>query len=93
MTCGFWCLAMIWTDRRFLPQAYQMGMGLVVLNVIGGLFMAIMGLVAWWEFGADQIGGLGGSLLAYLFLVLMVIVCMAVMWIINSRYRKKGLIP
>ena len=25
MTCGFWCHSMIWTDRRFLPKAYQVG--------------------------------------------------------------------
>ncbi len=92
MTCGLWCLAMIWTDRKFLPKAYQMGTGLVVLNVIGGLFMAIMGLVAWWEFGVGKMGGFSGGLLAYLFLVAMVGVCMIVMTIINSRYRRKGLI-
>ena len=92
MTCGFWCLAMIWTDRKFLPKAYQMGTGLVVLNVIGGLFMAIMGLIAWWEFGVGKMGGLRGGFLAYLFLVAMVAACMIVMAIINSGYRKKGLI-
>ena len=92
MTCGLWCLAMIWTDRKFLPKAYQMGMGLVVLNVIGGLFMAIMGLIAWWEFGVGKMGGARGGFLAYLFLAAMVVVCMIVMAIINSRYRRKGLI-
>ncbi len=90
MTCGLWCLAMIWTDRKFLPKAYQMGPALVVLNVIGGLAMTIMGLKAWWDWGA---GKFGSGWLAYLYLVLMVIFCMVVMVIINSGYRKKGLIP
>ncbi len=34
---GPWCFAMIWTDRKYLPKPFQMGAGLVVLNVICGL--------------------------------------------------------
>jgi Mn2+/Fe2+ NRAMP family transporter len=45
-TCGLWCFAMIWTDRRFLPRAFQMGRGLVTLLVISGTFLTALGAKA-----------------------------------------------
>ena len=89
MTCGLWCLAMIWTDRKFLPKPYQMGTALVVLNLIAGLSMLFLGLKSWWDWGVSK---LDSGLVAYIFLILLVVVCMAIMAIINSRYRKQGLI-
>jgi hypothetical protein len=88
MTCGLWCLAMIWTDRKFLPKAYQMNTAMVVLNVIAGAAMFLMGLKAWWDFGVKK---LNSGLIAFIFLALMVVASMVVMAIINRYYRKKGM--
>ena len=44
LTCGLWCLLMVWTDRRFLPAPLQMGWPLVVLNVVSGLFLTGWGI-------------------------------------------------
>jgi Mn2+/Fe2+ NRAMP family transporter len=84
MTCGFWCLAMIWTDRKFLPKAYQMGSGLVVLNVIAGVAMAFMGLKSWWDWGVSK---LDSGVTAYVFLILIVVASMVIMAVINRSQR------
>jgi hypothetical protein len=86
MTCGLWCLAMIWTDRKFLPRPYQMRGWLVVLNVIAGIGMTFMGLKAWWDYGVAK---LHGGWTGYIFLIAMVALSMVVAAIINSYYRKK----
>jgi hypothetical protein len=46
MTCGLWCLAMVWTDRAFLPKPYRMNKILVVLNIIAGITMTSFGVKA-----------------------------------------------
>ena len=91
MTCGLWCLAMIWTDRKFLPKPYQMGGGLVSLNLIAGIGMAAIGLKAWWDYKAPEAMGkvLGGGWKNMTFLIVMVILSMIVTAIINSYYRSK----
>ena len=43
LTCGLWCLLMVWTDR-FLPKPLQMGWILVLLNVVSGLFLTTWGI-------------------------------------------------
>jgi hypothetical protein len=87
MTCGLWCLAMIWTDRKYLPKPYQMKGWLVFLNWIAGIGMVFMGLKAWWDYAVDKFhSGWWG----YLFLAGMVILSMIVTAIISSYYRKKG---
>jgi hypothetical protein len=86
MTCGLWCLAMIWTDRKYLPKPYQMGGGLVLLNLIAGVGMAGIGLKAWWDYGADK---LHGGWTGYIFLAVMVVISMVVAAIIDVYYRKK----
>jgi hypothetical protein len=95
MTCGLWCLAMIWTDRKFLPKPYQMGGWLVFLNVIAGIGMFSMGLKAWWDYKAPEAMGkvLGGGWKNMAFLVVMVVVSMTLAAIINSYYHKKGATP
>ena len=45
-TCGLWCLAMIWADRRFLPKPLQMGPVLLILNVIAAVVLTGLGLKA-----------------------------------------------
>jgi len=87
MTCGLWCFAMIWTDRKFLPKPYQMRGWLVFLNVIAGIGMTGMGLKAWWDYGVDK---LHGGWTGYIFLVGMVALSMIITAMINSYYRKKG---
>jgi Mn2+/Fe2+ NRAMP family transporter len=87
MTCGLWCLAMIWTDRKYLPKPYQMRGWLVSLNWIAGLGMAFMGLKAWWDYSVDKFhSGWWG----YLFLAGMVVLSMIITAIISRYYRKKG---
>ena len=39
LTCGFWCLLMVWTDRRFLPPELRMNRLLLLLNILSGLFL------------------------------------------------------
>jgi hypothetical protein len=89
MTCGLWALAMIWTDRKFLPKPYQMKTTMVVLNAIAGVAMLGMGLKAWWDFGVNK---LNSGLIAYIFLALIVVASMVIMAIINSYYRKKAIV-
>jgi hypothetical protein len=89
MTCGLWALAMIWTDRKFLPKPYQMKTTMVVLNAIAGVAMLGMGLKAWWDFGVNK---LNSGLTAYIFLALIVVASMVIMAIINSYYRKKAIV-
>lgn len=60
LTLGLWALAMAWTDRTFLPSAYQMGPVLLGLTVVSGIAMTAMGLRAWWDYGTDTFGALGG---------------------------------
>jgi len=44
LTCGMWCLLMVWTDRTFLPKPLRMGMGLLILNLASGLFLTAWGV-------------------------------------------------
>lgn len=50
LTCGLWCLLMIWTDWNFLPQPLRMGWGLRILNLISGLFLTGWGVRGIFEF-------------------------------------------
>ncbi len=49
-TCGLWCFAMIWTDRRFVPKTYQMKTTLLVLTIISGVVMTSLGTKALWSY-------------------------------------------
>lgn len=49
-TCGLWCFAMLWTDRRFLPAPLRMGPVLTMLTVLSGLFLTLMGVKAIWDY-------------------------------------------
>ena len=44
LTCGMWCLLMVWTDRRFLPPGLRMGALLLWLNVASGIFLTAWGV-------------------------------------------------
>jgi len=56
--CGLWCFAVLWAERRFLPQAYRMKTGLFVLTIIAGTAMTVFGAVAIWLHFAPMIKNL-----------------------------------
>lgn len=56
-TCGLWCFAMMWVDRKFLPKPLRMGLVLTGLTLISGLVLTGLGVKAIW----DYVGGLIGS--------------------------------
>ncbi len=87
-TLGLWSLAMLWTDRTYLPKPYQMGPVLFTLNLISGIAMTAMGLKAWWDYGVDTFGANGGWK-GYGFLLFMVILSMIIVALINRYYRRK----
>ena len=43
LTCGLWCLLMVWTDRRYLPRPLQMNRPLLLLNLASGVFLTVWG--------------------------------------------------
>lgn len=51
--CGLWCFAMIWTDRRFLPQPLRMGWLLCWLTAVSGLVLTAVGALAMWDYLAS----------------------------------------
>ena len=50
LTCGIWCLLMVWTDRKYLPPQLRMSRWLVILNIVGGLFLTGSGIFSAVEF-------------------------------------------
>ncbi|MBN1851929.1 MAG: Nramp family divalent metal transporter [Pirellulales bacterium] len=48
-TCGLWCFAMIWADRRFLPKPLQMGRCLLLATTLSGTCLTALGLVTIWQ--------------------------------------------
>ncbi|MCA9232067.1 MAG: Nramp family divalent metal transporter [Planctomycetales bacterium] len=57
LTCGLWCFAMIWTDRRFLPKPLQMGPVLLLLTIFSGTFLTGLGLLVVWQEYLSRIWG------------------------------------
>lgn len=52
---GFWCFAMVWVDRCFVPGPLRMGRILVTLTIISGLTMTALGAKSLWEYVAGLI--------------------------------------
>ncbi len=50
-TCGLWCLAMLWTDRQFIPKPLRMPLLLRVLTFASGVVMTVLGTKALWDYG------------------------------------------
>ncbi|MFV2068000.1 MAG: hypothetical protein ACC645_13585, partial [Pirellulales bacterium] len=48
-TCGLWCFAMIWADRRFLPRSLQMRPTLLIMTALSGVCLTGLGLLAIWK--------------------------------------------
>ena len=44
MFCGFWCLAMLWTDRVRLPKPLRMRWPLWLATLLGGIVMTGLGV-------------------------------------------------
>lgn len=49
-TCGLWCLAMLWTDRRFLPRPLQMPLLLRLCVAASGIVLTSLGAKAIWDY-------------------------------------------
>ena len=52
LTCGLWCFAMIWVDRRHLPKPLRMGGILLSLTTISGVVLTGLGVRALWDYVA-----------------------------------------
>lgn len=49
LLAGPWCFAMIWVDRKYVPEQLRMGSFLVVMNVLCGLAFTYFGVLAVYE--------------------------------------------
>lgn len=49
-TCGLWCLAMLWTDRRFLPPVLQMPWLLRLAVAVSGIVLTSLGVKGIWDY-------------------------------------------
>jgi hypothetical protein len=52
-SCGLWCFAMIWIDRRFLPHPLRMGPTLLFLSAVSGVLFSVLGIKAIWDYLAE----------------------------------------
>ena len=50
LLCGFYCLANVWVDWKFLPPELRMPKVLVAGNLGGGLLFTAMGMKAIWDY-------------------------------------------
>ena len=55
LLCGFYCLANIWVDWKYLPDNLNMPRALIAANLLAGVLFTGMGLKAIWDY--DQIRG------------------------------------
>ncbi len=46
ITCGLWCLAGLYAERKLLPAAYRMRPVLAVAVFVAGLFLTVLGVLA-----------------------------------------------
>lgn len=49
LTCGIWCFAMIWADRKMLPAQLRMNKLWLILNTLAGAVMTGFGGKAFWD--------------------------------------------
>lgn len=56
-TCGLWCLAMLWADRRFLPRSLQMPWLLWLLVAVSGVVLTALGVKGIWDYVAGWMAG------------------------------------
>src|SRR5690606_6511344 len=41
LTCGLWCFAIVWADRRFLPSGLRMSRAWVAFNLLAGTVLTV----------------------------------------------------
>jgi len=46
--CGLWCFAVLWAEKRFLPEDYRMPLGGKAATVVAGTVMVTIGLIGLW---------------------------------------------
>jgi hypothetical protein len=46
ITCGIWCFAIIWADRKVLPRPLSMGAAWIALSLVAGAAMTGFGTLA-----------------------------------------------
>jgi hypothetical protein len=56
-TCGLWCFAMIWTDRRFIPKPLRMRPFLFLLTALSGTVLTGLGFISIVDYVKDLLGG------------------------------------
>ncbi len=55
LSCGLFCLLLIWMERRFLPRGLRMHWSLAALNVMSGIvFLALAGIGFWNNHDPDK---------------------------------------
>jgi len=59
-TCGLWCFAVLWAERRFLPKVHRMKKGLFVATIITGVAMTFFGAMALYLHLAPKVAALLG---------------------------------
>lgn len=48
--CGLWCFAMLWTDRRFLPEVFRMGRVVRLWLWLAGFILTFAGIRAFYDY-------------------------------------------
>ena len=60
-TCGLWCLAMLWTDSRFLPRPLQMPWLLWLMVAVSGVVLTLLGAKGIWDYAGGLIARLSSG--------------------------------
>jgi hypothetical protein len=58
LTCGLWCFASAWADRKQLPKEYQMGPVLFWGVIVSGFLLTGLGTAAAWQYFGERYFGL-----------------------------------
>lgn len=56
-SCGLWCLAMLWADRRFLPGPLRMPKLLWLLTAASGVVLTLLGTKGLWDYVRGLLSG------------------------------------
>jgi len=58
LTCGFFCLANLWADRRYLPRQLRTNGLMAALNLVAGVLFTVMGIRSMWDLPDLELGAL-----------------------------------
>ncbi len=53
LASGFWCFAILWVDRRFLPKHFQMSAVLAGALFVAGVVLSAFGVRSIYDFVAQ----------------------------------------